>query len=147
MKNNWKKIAWIVVMTLSGCGTVANQVKNGRIPNTINQEADRGKYFESIGIGAADPAIPTETQRKSLARDAAIVKAQYEMLSLIEGVKLTGGITVKKAMESDSNIKTEVNAVIKGAEVVKSEFTSDNGCVVTLRLSKSRLADVLGNKL
>ena len=69
------------------------------------------------------------------------------MLTLIEGVKLTGGITVKKAMESDSNIKTEVNAVIKGAEVVKSEFTSDNGCVVTLRLSKSRLANAIGKKL
>ena len=147
MKHKWKKAAWIAVITLSGCGTVANQVKNGRIPNTINQEADRGKYFESIGIGAADPAIPTETQRKALSRDAAIVKAQYEMLTLIEGVKLTGGITVKKAMESDSNIKTEVDAIIKGAEVVKSEFTSDNGCVVTLRLSKSRLAGAIGNKL
>ncbi len=147
MKNNWRKVAWIAVVALSGCGTVANQVKNGKIPDTINQESERGKYFESIGIGAADPGIPTETQRKALSRDAAIVKAQYEMLTMIEGVKLTGGITVKKAMESDSNIKTEVNAVIKGAEVVKSEFTSDNGCVVTLRLPKERLADLLEARL
>ncbi len=147
MKNNWRKVAWTIIMTLSGCGTVANQVKNGKIPNTINQEAEKEKYFESIGIGAADPSIPTETQRKALARDAAIVKAQYEMLTLIEGVKITGGITVKKAMESDSNIKTEVNAIIKGAEVVKSEFTSDNGCVVTLRLPKNRLSDMLEARL
>jgi hypothetical protein len=36
--------------------------------------------------------------------------------------------------------------VIKGAEIVKSEYTADNGCVVTLRLAKRRIEELMGVK-
>ncbi|OGS33503.1 MAG: hypothetical protein A2293_08250 [Elusimicrobia bacterium RIFOXYB2_FULL_49_7] len=68
------------------------------------------------------------------------------MLSLVKGVKLEGGITVEKAIETDSLLATSVNAAIKGAQVVRSEWTSDDGCVVVLRLSKKTLKET-GMKL
>lgn len=110
----------------------------------IDQKQDRGGYLEVIGIGASDPSLSSDTQRKALARDAAIVKAQYEMLSLIKGVTLEGGIRVQRAIETDSMLETRIKDIIKGAEVRKSEFTADNGCVVTLRLPKSGLQQLLG---
>lgn len=140
------KQAVLIVITamMTGCGGVTSRVKNGSVQNVIDQSPDRMSYIESIGIGASDPALPTETQRKALARDAAIVKAQYEMLAMAKGVELRGGITVDRALETDSTLETRVKETIRGAEILKSEFTADNGCVVTLRLPKNRLEKLMG---
>lgn len=130
----------------TACNGVRSRVKKGQVTQTIDQEPDRGSYIEAIGIGASDPALPTDTQRKALSRDAAIVKAQYELLSMVKGVKIEGGITVQRAIETDSTLEAKINEVIKGAEIHKSEFTADNGCVVTLRLPKQRLEKMMGVK-
>ena len=119
-------------------------VKGGKVQDTLNQEADKGKYIESIGIGAADPTLPTETQRRALSRDAAIVKSQYEMLSMVKGVEIEGGITVSRAMEKDSTLEAKLKETIRGAEIVKTEFTKDDGAVVTLRVLKKRLETMMG---
>jgi len=128
---------------LAGCGGVTRRVHGGTVDGTIDQKPDRGSYLEAIGIGASDPALPTDTQRKALARDAAIVKAQYELLSMIKGVKLEGGVTVRRALEADSALEARVNDAISGAEIRKSEFTADGGCVATIRLPKSALERAL----
>ena len=106
----------------------------------------RGAYLETIGIGASDPTLATDTQRKALARDAGIAKAQFEMLSMVKGVTLEGGITIDRAIEKDSVLEAKLKETIRGAEVMKTEFTSDNGCVVTIRLPKSRLEKLMGVK-
>ena len=142
---NAKRIASIgLVALVAGCSGVRSRVSQGKVQSTINQSPDRYFYVEAIGIGASDPSLTSDTQRKALARDAAIVKAQYEMLSMIKGVELEGGVTVDRALETDSSLEARVKDTIKGAEVLKSEFTADNGCVVTLRLPKNRLAKLMG---
>lgn len=132
---------------LTACGGSKSHVRKGDIQQTIEQNADKGRYFETIGIGAADTTLSNTTQRKATSRDAAIVQAQYEMLSLLKGVQLEGGHTVEKAIETDSKIETYLKEVIRGAEVVKNEWTSDDGCVVTLRLDKKRVESIPGLKL
>jgi hypothetical protein len=121
-------------------------VKKGEIDKTLEQEAVTKANIEAIGIGAADATLTNTTQRRATSRNAAIVAAQYEMLSMIKGVELEGGITVQKAIETNSNLQTSIDAAIKGAEIVKSEWTNDDGCLVTLRLPKKRLADMMGVK-
>ena len=134
----------VLAVLLTGCGGVTSRVRQGRVPATLDQTPEHRDYIEAIGIGASDPALPTETQRRALARDAAIVKAQYELLAMVKGVELEGGIRVDRALEKDSNLATRLKETIRGAEVLKSEFTTDNGCVVTLRLPKKRLAKLMG---
>ena len=129
---------------LAACSGVQSRLHDGKVQNTIDQRPSRGGELEAIGIGASDPALASDTQRKSLARDAAIVKAQYELLSMVKGVTLEGGITVDRAIEKDSSLETKIQETIRGAEIVKSEFTADNGCVVTLRLPKARLERMMG---
>jgi hypothetical protein len=139
------RIGWLAgAAALAACSGVHSRVKDGKVETVIDQKAQRGGQLEAIGIGAADPSLPSDTQKKALARDAAIAKAQYEMLSMVKGVQLEGGITVDRAMETDSSLETKVLATIRGAEIVKSEFTADNGCVVTIRLPKSRLEKMMG---
>jgi hypothetical protein len=131
---------------LSGCGSNNQFVKNGELERTIVQQQDQKRYIETMGIGAADSSLNNSTQRRATSRDAAIVQAQYEMLSIIRGIELEGGITVQKAMETDSKIESYVKDTIKGAEVVRNEWTKDDGCVVTLRLDKKRLETNTGLK-
>ena len=128
-----------VLIALTGCSSNNSYVKHGEIQKTIVQEQEKKRYIETIGIGAADSTLTNTTQRRATSRDAAIVQAQYEMLSIIKGVELEGGITVQKAMETDSQIETNLKEVIKGADIIKTEWTNDDGCVVTLRLDRKKL--------
>jgi len=130
----------------AACGGPQSRVSKGKVESVINQVPNQGSYLEAIGIGGADPALGTDTQRKALSRDAAIVKAQYEMLSMVKGVELSGGITVARALETDSTLEARVKDVIKGAEITKTEYTADNGCVVTIRLPKKRIEQMMGVK-
>ena len=68
------------------------------------------------------------------------------MLSIVKGIEVEGGITVQKALETDSRLETKIKETIRGAEVVKTEWTSDDGCVVTLRLDRKRLETQMGVK-
>jgi hypothetical protein len=134
-------------IVFSGCSGGSDYVRKGQIQDTIVQNPDQKRFVETIGIGAADSTLTNVTQRKATSRDAAIVQAQYEMLSIIKGLQLEGGVTVQKAMETDSRIETTVKDMIKGAEILKSEWTEDDGCVVTLRLDKRKLETGAGLKV
>jgi hypothetical protein len=141
-----KKALFAVAAALlvAGCssspekGTVA---KNGEIEREWVEEGITKNYIFARGIGAADQTLENKTQRMATSRNAAIVNGQYNMLSFIKGVSLEGGITVEKAIETDSVLATKIDAVIKGAQVVRTEWTSDDGCVTVLRLPKKALKD------
>lgn len=141
--NRWALLI-VAGVILAGCGGKKSYVQKGEIGQTLEQEAVQKRYIEAIGIGAADSTLTNSTQRKATSRNAAIVAAQYEMLSMIKGIDLEGGIRVERAIETDSVLQTKIDAAIKGAEIVKSEWTNDDGCLVTLRLDRKRLQDLMG---
>ena len=130
----------------AACGGVQSKVKKGEVVQTIDQQAVAGGYIEAIGIGGADPSLPNTTQRRSLSRDAAILKAQFEMLSMVKKVEVEGGTTVEDAISKDSALESRLKETLSGAEVVKTEWTNDDGCVVTLRIPKKRLEALMGVK-
>ena len=141
-----KKIIGIAAMALVlyGCGSNPDKgtvSKEGEIEREWEEEGITKNYIFARGIGAADQTLENKTQRMATSRNAAIVNAQYNMLSFVKGVQLEGGITVEKAIETDSLLATKIDAVIKGAQVVKTEWTADDGCVVVLRLPKTVLKE------
>jgi len=144
MRKSWIGLS-VAGLMVAGCGS-RSYVKQGQIEKTIEHQAIMKNYIETIGIGAANPQLTNDTQRRATSRNAAVVQAQYEMLSIVKGIQLEGGINVQQAIEKDSNLQTKVNAAIQGAEVVKSEWTADDGCVVTMRLDKGRLENLMGVK-
>ena len=138
--------ATVLLLGIWGCSHNKSYVKNGQIERSMDQDAVKKDKIEAIGIGAADTAMTNQTQRMATSRDAAIVAAQNELLTMVKGAQLQGGITVQKAVETDSKLQTSINEVIKGAEIVKTEWTKDDGCLVTLRISKKRLESMMGVK-
>lgn len=141
-----KKLIFVAVVAViaAGCGsspdkgTVAN---TGEIEREWVEEGITKNYVFARGIGAADQTLENKTQRMATSRNASIVNGQYNMLSFLKGVNLEGGITVEKAIETDSVLATKIDSVIKGAQVVRTEWTSDDGCVIVLRLPKKALKE------
>lgn len=131
-------------MIVAGCASApdkGNVSGSGEIEREWVEEGVTKNYVFARGMGAADQALENKTQRMATSRNASIVNAQYNMLAFLKGVSLEGGITVEKAIETDSVLATKINSVIKGAQVVRSEWTADDGCIVVLRLSKKTLKE------
>src|SRR5579864_5734870 len=122
MKKIFGVVSIVAAVALSGCGGNKSYVKHGEVQKTIDQQPVASRYIDTIGIGAADSTLTNTTQRRATSRDAAIVQAQYEMLSMVKGIELDGGITVQKAMETNSQLETTVKDTIRGAEIIKSEW-------------------------
>lgn len=137
----------ITLVAAAGCGGGSAALKNGELKQTIDVQNQDSDYLEAMGIGAADPNLPTATQRKATSRNAAVVDAQYQLVAKIKGVQVEGGITIEKAMETNSKITASVNNMVKGIEPTKMEWTNDDGCVVTMRISKKLVEKELGLKL
>jgi len=144
-----------MLVIIAGCIIIAsctNKAEKGVVSSggEINREwVEEGITKDAVyarGIGAADQTLENKTQKMATSRNAAIVNAQYNLLSMVKGIELEGGITVEKAIETDSLLATKIDAVIKGAQVVRTEWTADDGCVVILKLPKSMLKE-LGLKL
>ena len=139
-----KRIIALMAIALFVCGCASSPDKGmvaatGEIEKEWVEEGITKNYIFARGIGAADQNLENKTQRMATSRNAAIVNAQYNMLSFIKGVQLEGGIMVEKAIETDSALATTINASVKMAQVVRSEWTNDDGCIVVLRLPKSAL--------
>lgn len=142
----------LVVLTLAvaagaACGKKGAHVKDGALERTMDQQALGKKYIESIGIGAADTSMTNQTQRMATSRNAAIAAAQHELLSLIKGTRLQGGITIERAIETDSKIQTSLDEVLRGAEIYKTEWTKDDGAVISMRVARQNLEKMMGVKL
>lgn len=107
-------------------------------------------YLETKGMGIPPSRIqPTEQnrlERRSSAKAAALIQAQYEMLSILKGVRITGGVTVQNAMVTDSTIKASVDDVLQGATIEGVDWRQDDSCTLTLRVSKDRVHRLMGVK-
>ena len=141
-----KKMLFVAVAALIVSGCASSQDKgtvgsSGEIEKEWVEEGVTKNYVFARGMGAADQTLENKTQRMATSRNASIVNGQYNMLSFIKGVSLEGGITVEKAIETDSVLATKIDALIKGAQVVRTEWTSDDGCIVVLRLPKKILKE------
>jgi len=141
-----KKALFIAFAALLAAGCSSSPDKStvsskGEIEREWVEEGVTKNYVFARGMGAADQTLENKTQRMATSRNASIVNGQYNMLSFVKGISLEGGVTVEKAIETDSVLATKINAVIKGAQVVRTEWTSDDGCVVVLRLPKKVLKE------
>ena len=137
-------VAVTAALLLAGCSSSPDKgsvSSSGEIEREWVEEGITKNYVFARGMGAADQTLENKTQRMATSRNASIVNAQYNMMSFLKGVNLEGGITVEKAIETDSVLATKINSVIKGAQVVRTEWTADDGCIVVLRLPKKALKE------
>ncbi len=131
-------------LATAGCSSKATSRvdKKGNIAKTIDTpESETDKYLEFDGIGAADQTVTNTSQRKSLSETAGRKVAEEKMLAYLKGQYIDATTTVEQALTTDQKIQGVVQNTLRGAAVIKREWTSDDGCVVTIRLDKKKFKD------
>ena len=88
--------------------------------NTAN-----GEKITADGYGVLPTGIPIG-RAKIMARRAAIVDAQRNLVETIQGTAVDSETTVNNFILTDDVVKTKVSGLIKGATVVDEELLEDN---------------------
>ncbi len=142
------KLTMLVLMVaaagMTGCGGVNRSLSKGEVKDVWEKVSDK-ETIRVRGIGVPPTGIASSTQRRGLARNAALVNARYEALALLRGIKVTGGLSIGKLMEKDSHVREIANQVIAGMEEVQVEWAKDDGAVVLLELERSKLERMLAD--
>ncbi len=91
--------------------------------------------IEALGMGVPPANAVSRAQARALARRAAYVDAQRNLLETIQGVQVDSETTVKNmAVESDI-IKTKLSGLVKGYRVVKEQELPDGSFQVILAVN------------
>jgi hypothetical protein len=99
------------------------------------------QYVYATGSGAPDLKAPNVTVARLGAERVARADAYRNLLEAIKGVSVTGSTTLKNSMEESMDVKTSVEGVIKGMEIVTTKYYSDGGVDVVVRVPLSALSD------
>jgi len=144
MNKNMMAMVAFVAVGLTGCAGANRSLSNGEIRSVWERVSDKNT-IRVRGIGVAPTGVASQTQRRGLARNAALVNARYEALALLRGIKVTGGLSVGKLMEQDSRIREVANQVIAGMEETLVEWAKDDGAVVLMEIKREKLERMLSD--
>lgn len=126
----------LAAVLLSACGHVEPSLHGGRLKDSWSNPSSR-RYLRVRGIGSTSTDIEDDVRRRAESREAALASARKELLSLIGGLRLAGGITVRDAMVVDSELRSTVDRLVFGSEEYRTEWTESGACVVTLQVERS----------
>ncbi|MFA5161315.1 MAG: hypothetical protein WC421_03630 [Elusimicrobiales bacterium] len=133
--------AALLAAALAGCsgGLKSAVVKGELAPAFADTKVDKN-YLWVRGIAAANPEHTSKTQRMAMSREAAIANGYQRAVEYIKGAGVIAQARVIDAVSRDSTLETRVNGAVRGAEVFSSEYMSDDGCTVIIRLPRSALS-------
>ncbi|MGP1485306.1 MAG: LPP20 family lipoprotein [Campylobacter sp.] len=78
--------------------------------------------FTAVGEGIAPMNTVSQAQALALAKRAAMADAHRQLAEQLYGVKISARDTVRDAMLRDSTITSQVNGLIKNANIVETSF-------------------------
>lgn len=118
-------VIMILMITLVGCATT-------RRPN----------WYTVTGSGVADPSSP-RAQARLMAKRAAKLDAQRQLLEHAKGVHIQSSTTVEDFMTQDDYIRSRVQGIIREAKITDYRYFDDGSCEVDMRLDMNRIRDMV----
>jgi len=91
-------------------------------------------YIEAIGIGAPPDRSLGKINARPMALRAAKVDAYRNLLEMTKGVQVDSRTTIKDFTVDSDVINTQVEGLVKGAQVVDQQYMSDGTVEVKLRM-------------
>jgi hypothetical protein len=89
----------------------------------------------SIGIGSPPEKYYGKPQARPMALRAAQLDAYRNLLEVTKGVRVNSVTVVEDSMVASDMIRSQVDGMIKGAQVIKKEYLSDGTVEVTTAMS------------
>jgi len=131
----------IMAAAAAGCsGGLSSGVQAGALAPKFEDTKLEAKYLWVRGIGAANPAHESKTQRRAMSREAAIANAYQRATEYVSGSGVYGGVKVRDAISMNSELQTKVSGVVTRGEVFSSEYLDDDGCMVIMRIPRDELS-------
>ena len=91
-------------------------------------------YIQAIGIGAVPDRSIGKANARPMAMRAAKVDAYRNLLEITKGVQIDSATTIKDFMVESDVINSKVEGLVKGSQLVKTEYMSDGTVEITLRM-------------
>jgi len=137
-----KKILCLLVglSCLGACTSgLKTAVKDGAIAPAFTDTLLTGDYLWVRGLGAANPAHISDSQRRIMSREAAIAHAYQRATEVLYGAQLDSHVQVVDAISVGSTIETSAQGLVQQMELVSTEYLEDGGCSVIMRLNRTAL--------
>lgn len=93
------------------------------------------KVLRVTGNGFGPERIKSLGRRKILAKRAARLDAQRNILEAVKGVQVTSNTSVKDMMLESDLVQTGAQGLVKGMRVVKVTYSDDGGCEMIAEIS------------
>ncbi|TGE83351.1 flagellar biosynthesis protein FlgP [Pseudoalteromonas sp. KS88] len=128
---------FIAAVSLAGCSSVFDKHVQYKYV-----EPDSYPVLKAIGYApiSAQPG-DNDTQRSLMALKASKLEAYRELAEQVYGQKITAGTTVKGSIAQNDQLQSQVQGIIKGAQVIKSYPVGDS-YATELRLDMKRVHDL-----
>ena len=129
-----------VIWAVAACGpSLKSAVKDGQIAPSFNDTLWDDDYLWVRGFGAANPQHQSASQRRILSREAAIAHAYQRATEVLYGADLQAHVQVVDALSTGSTIDSSSQGIVQRMELVNTEYLEDDGCAVTMRISRQVL--------
>ncbi|KTF16117.1 LPP20 family lipoprotein [Pseudoalteromonas sp. H105] len=128
---------FIATVSLAGCSSVFDKHVQYKYV-----EPDSYPVLKAVGYApiSAQPG-DNDTQRSLMALKASKLEAYRELAEQVYGQKITAGTTVKGSVAQNDQLQSQVQGIIKGAQVIKSYPVGDS-YATELRLDMKRVHDL-----
>ena len=125
-------------------GNQGQYVQNIGAAGSINWTSG---VLTAVGIGAPPERFYNKPQARPMAMRAAQVDAYRKLLEVANGVRVDATTTVREyAVESDV-VRTQVEGMVRGARILKTEYLSDGTVEVTVQMPLSGASGSLGQAI
>lgn len=95
-------------------------------------------WYTVTGTGMADENLLPQ-QRRLMARRAAIEDAWRQLLEAAKGVQIDSRTTVRDFITQDDAIRSRVEGIIRGAQIIDEEALPDGSYEVKMSLDMNRI--------
>lgn len=109
----------------------------------VNWEKGAAADITVVGVGLP-PQNLTPLRGRILAKRAAIVDGYRLMAETLNGVQVDAETTVQDMSLASDTVNVKVQALIKGAKIVKEEYLADGSCMVTMSVPLYGVSGVAG---
>jgi len=142
--------SFILVGFLTASGTPSSGELIGSVSDVVENIGENGKVDWSngvvmaVGIGAPPADAVNAAQARAMAKRAAVVVAQRNLLETLKGVRVDSETIVENFIVASDRIRTAVQGIIRGATEMKTQYMSDGSVEVTIAV---KLAGALAEEL
>lgn len=126
----------LLALAVIGSVYTVNVTSPNNIPTNLLSMAsaavqDNAQRITADGYGVAPAGLPMG-QAKAMARRAAVLDAQRNLVGEIQGTQIDSETTVEMAMVKSDIIKSKISGLIKGAHVIAESIEPDGSYKVTM---------------